>query len=153
MRRLALAAQAAGVVCIALAYGTAWSVAGTPVWGVWLMISGTALLISGMLCLSALRAGVSARHAGMVALLLFVVLVLGFGLPMVLAPETADGPLFLGLPLRAAIEIYGVGLLPALFLPLLFAAQFRDRGLDQASLDRLRQECERLQQRLRREPP
>ena len=152
MRRLALAAQATGVVCIALAYGTAWRVAGTPAWGVWLMISGTALLMSGMLGLSALRSGVTARRAGSIALVLFVVLVLGFGLPMVLAPETAAGPLFLGLPLRAAIEIYGVGLLPALILPLLFAAEFRDRGLDQASLDQLREECERLRQRSRLGP-
>lgn len=149
MRRLALTAQATGVVCIALAYGSAWRVAGTPAWGVWLMISGTALLLSGMLGLSAIRFGVTARRASFVALLLFVVLVLGFGLPMVLAPETASGPLLLGLPLRAAIEVYGVGLLPALVLPLIFAAEFRDRGLDPRSLDQLREECERLRQRSR----
>jgi hypothetical protein len=94
-----------------------------------------------------LRSGVTTRPATVVALLLFVVLLLGFGLPMVLAPEAAAGPLFLGLPVRTAIEVYGIGLLPALFLPLVFAAGFRDRGLDQASLDQLREECHRLGQR------
>ena len=144
IRRLALATLALGVGCIALAYASAWSAGGAPSWGVWLMIAGAAMLMSGMLALSAHRAGVPTRRAALVAVLLFVVLLLGFGLPMVLAPETATDPLLLGLPLRAAIEIYGVGLLPACFLPLLFAAEFRDEGLDQASLDRLRERCERL---------
>lgn len=144
MRRLALATLVLAIGCIVLAYASAWRSGGTPAWGIWLMIAGTAMLMSGMLGLSALRSGVPTRRATIVAVLLFAVLMLGFGLPMVLAPETATGPLFLGLPLRAAIEIYGVGLLPACFLPLLFAAEFRDEGLDQASLDRLRERCERL---------
>ncbi len=144
MRRLALATLVLGVGCIVLAYGSAWRSGGTPAWGIGLMIVGAAMLMSGMLALSAHRSGVPTRRATIVAVLLFAVLLLGFGLPMVLAPETATGPLFLGLPLRAAIEIYGVGLLPACFLPLLFAAEFRDEGLDQASLDRLRERCERL---------
>jgi hypothetical protein len=149
MRRPALAVLVAGVVCIALAYATAWSGGGQPAWGVWLMITGAALLLSGMLALSAQRAGVSARRATMVACLLFAVLLLGFGLPMVLSPESAAGPLFLGLPIRAAIEVYGVGLLPACFLPFVFAAEFRDEGLDQGSLDRLREQCAELRARSR----
>ncbi len=146
-RRGALSTLVVGIVCIALAYATAWWAAGTPTWGVWLMIAGTALLMSGMLGLSAQRSGVPTRRATVVALLLFLLLLLGFGVPMVLAPETSDGPLLLGLPLRAAIEIYGVGLLPALALPLVFAFEFRDQGLDQASLDQLGEECEQLRSR------
>jgi hypothetical protein len=144
MRRTALAVMAAGVALMAGAYASAWQTGGTPVWGIWCMIAGSAAIIGGMVVLTAARSGVRARLAALLGLVLFVILVAGFGLPMVMPPEQANSPLFLGLPYRAALEVYGVGLLPALFLPLAFAAAFRDEGLDAESLASLRAECDRL---------
>jgi hypothetical protein len=103
--------------------------------------------MSGMLLLAARRPGLSAGRGRVAALFLLAVLLAGFGLPVLLPPESAASGLYLGLPLRAAIEVYGVGLLPALILPLVFAAGFREGGLDQESLDRLREECDRLRRR------
>lgn len=144
MQRLGLGALILGVALIGLAYGAAWSSAGVPLWGVWSMILGAALLMSGMLALVAARSGMDPRRTAAASVVLLMILLAGFGLPVVLPVEHAGSQLVLGLPVRAALEIYGVGLLPALFLPLLFAVEFREAGLDQDSLDQLRVECERL---------
>jgi hypothetical protein len=48
------------------------------------------------------------------------------------------------LPLRVAIEVIGVGVLPALVLPLWFALAFRADGLDGGSLAELRRRAARL---------
>ena len=144
MRKISLVSLCVGTACVAVAYATAWSRGGTPDRGIWIMIAGVSLVMSGMLALGATRSGVSRpRVVGMALVMLFLMLA-GFGLPMVLPAETFDGPLLLGLPLRAAIEIYGVGLSPALFLPWIFAREFRAAGLDAAALDRLRAECATL---------
>lgn len=150
MRRLALASLVAGPLAIGAAYASAWAVGGAPTWGVWAMIVGSTLVMCGMLALGALRSGMAAGRVAVVTLVLLLVMLAGFGLPLVLPVERAGDALVFGLPLRAAIEIYGVGLLPAFFLPALFAVEFRDEGLDQAALERLREECRRLRATPRR---
>ena len=50
----------------------------------------------------------------------------------------ADPILWLGLPRRAAIIMYGVGLLPMLVLPLAYALNFERDTLDPADWDRIR---------------
>jgi hypothetical protein len=74
--------------------------------------------------------------AGTVALGL--VLLAGFGGALLLPPETPGSPLWLGLPRRAALLVYGIGVLPALFLPLIYALTFGASVLDQAELAELR---------------
>jgi hypothetical protein len=127
-----------GTLLLALAYASAWSAHGTPAWGVVSMIAGCATTLTAMLWLGATRAGARRSRVIAASIFLFVVLLAGFGLPLLLPAETAQSPLFLGLPWRAAIEIYGVGLSPLLVLPVIFAAEFSDRGLDRESLERLR---------------
>jgi hypothetical protein len=138
-----------GTLLIAAAYASAWLPGGAPVWGVCLMIAGSAKIIASATAMGAANSGVRSRLALAAAFFLFAVIVAGFGAPLLLPVETATSPLMLGLPLRAAIEIYGVGLLPIMVLPLLYALEFKSDGLDEASLDALRTKCEALRARSR----
>ena len=139
--RVALLSVAVGALFILVAFGSAWVPGGAPRWGVWCMIAGSALVMSAMMALGALRSGIRKHRAVLLATFLLVVIVVGFGVPLVLPVATADSPLFLGLPLGVAIEIVGVGLLPVLVLPVLFAAEFRAGGLDAAALAELRRQA------------
>lgn len=133
-----------GTLLVAAAYASAWLPGGAPVWGTSLMIAGSAKIIASATAMGAANSGVRPRLAVAAAVFLFVVIVVGFGAPLLLPVETATSPLILGLPLRAAIEIYGVGLLPIVVLPLVYAVEFKGDGLDEASLGAFRSKCEAL---------
>lgn len=147
--RAVLAAIVLGVACVLVAYAGAWSPGGAPGWASWAMVAGVALLLPGTLLLGALRPGRDARRLVAMALLLGLLLLTAFGAALLLPTSAADEPLLLGLPRRAAIVIYGIGLLPMLLLPWAFARDFRDFGLDAERLERIRRECARLQQEQR----
>jgi hypothetical protein len=142
--RLALAGVVSGLLLIALAYASAWLPGGAPLSASWAMVVGTALLLSSMMALGGIRRGRSWRRVVAAAAFLFGVLVACFGAALLLPAEAATGPYLFGLPLRAAIILLGVGIVPVLVLPLAFAADFADTGLDETSLARLRSECARL---------
>jgi len=91
------------------------------------MIAGCAVIMAGATGLGALRSGVRPVLAWLVAAFLVLVVAGCFGAAL-LVPADPD-TLVLGLPLRAAIEIYGIAILPVVVLPVLFAAVFprRDR--------------------------
>ncbi len=59
---------------------------------------------------------------------------------MLLLPpnEGKDAVLVLGFPLRTAIVLYGVGIVPMLFLPAMYAASFDADTLSEDDLDRVR---------------
>jgi hypothetical protein len=62
-----------------------------------------------------------------------------FGAALLLPPDEGPGAaLLLGLPLRTAIVLYGVGIVPLLFLPLAYAASFDADTLTDEDLDRVR---------------
>ena len=71
----------------------------------------------------------------------FVVLILVIGFGAALALPATEGPLsklWLGLPARAAIVIYGVGLLPIIVLPVAYAITFERLTLSAEDLERVR---------------
>ena len=71
----------------------------------------------------------------------FVALVLVIGFGAALALPATEGPLstlWLGLPARAAIVIYGVGLLPIVVLPVAYALTFETQTLSAEDLERVR---------------
>lgn len=129
----------AGTIAVGLAYAGAFLRGGAPPWAPWAMTLGIGFLCVGFMALGAARTG---RPLGILWLPLtftFVVLVGGFGLALAL--PGSEGPaarLVGGLPLRAALIIYGVGLLPALALPLAYALTFERQTLDAADLERIR---------------
>jgi hypothetical protein len=133
-----------GLLLIALAYASAWGSSGAPGWAAWAMAVGTALLFSSMMALGGIRRDRSWRRVVAAAGFLFVVLVAGFGAALLLPSADTAGPFILGLPLRAAVVLLGIGIVPVLVLPLAFASDFDDTGLDEESLERLRAECARL---------
>jgi hypothetical protein len=71
----------------------------------------------------------------------FVVAVLVIGFGAALALPSTEGPLstlWLGLPARAAIVIYGVGLLPVIVLPVAYALTFETQTLSAEDVERVR---------------
>ena len=129
----------AGTVAVAVAYGSAFLPGGAPRWAPWFMVAGIALTCVGSMALGAARPG---RRLGPMAWALafaFIVLIGGFGAALLLpASEGPGSRLLLGLPLRAALVIYGVGWLPALLLPVVYARTFRHFTLDETDLERIR---------------
>ena len=52
--------------------------------------------------------------------------------------EGANGPLLFGLPLRTAIVLYGIGVVPIFILPFAYALTFESSTLSEADLKRVR---------------
>ena len=71
----------------------------------------------------------------------FVILILAIGFGAALALPASEGPLsrlWLGLPARAAVVIYGVGLLPIIVLPVAYAMTFETLTLSAEDVERVR---------------
>ncbi len=73
------------------------------------------------------------------ATLIVLMLLVPFGVALWLPAEQASSPLVLGLPLRAAIVIYGVGIVPALVLPFVYARTFDSLTLSAEDLAAVRE--------------
>jgi hypothetical protein len=138
-RRIAVVALFVSVVAIAAGYAAAFSKGGTPMWGPWLLALGIPLALGAIMILGAVRG-----EGGIGPLkfpFAFVVLVLAIGFCAALALPSTEGPLsglWLGLPARAAIVIYGVGLLPIIVLPVAYAMTFERLTLSAGDLERVR---------------
>jgi hypothetical protein len=124
-----------GAAAILAAYGAAFV---PPLAGLapWLMAGGISVLLPSVLGLG-LKGPRWLRV--MIAGTMAVVPLLGLLGALVLGPEPPGAPLVLGLPRRAALLLYGVGLLPGPVLSLLYAATFERSVLSRQRLDRLRE--------------
>ena len=126
-------------LALAVAYGSAWLPGGAPAWASWLFVLGIAGLMVSMMWLGARRPGRGVGRLVLPFAFVFLVLVGGFGLVLLLPPaDPADPVLWLGLPPRAAIVLYGIGLLPVLVLPVAYAMTFDELTLSEADLERVR---------------
>lgn len=138
-RRAALVALFIGIATIAAGYAAAFSAGGTPAWAAWLLALGIPVALAAIMILGAARG-----HRGIGPLKIpfaFVALVLVIGFSAALALPATEGPLstlWLGLPARAAIVIYGVGLLPILVLPIAYALTFETQTLSAEDVERVR---------------
>ncbi|MES2125319.1 MAG: hypothetical protein V4503_11600 [Gemmatimonadota bacterium] len=142
--RFALAAVVIGLGLVFAAYVSAWVTGGGFPAGIWLMVAGVALVLPGTILLGGLRGGRASRPLLLATAFLLLVLAAGLGAALLLPPETVDGPLLLGVPRRAAIILFGIGIAPSLVLPLAYALDFDRALLGPESLAALRDECERL---------
>lgn len=139
-RRAALVALFLAIAAIATAYAAAFSRAGTPAWAPWLLVVGIPIALGAIMILGATRGerGIGALKIPFV----FVVATLTIGFGAALALPATEGPLsrlWLGLPARAAIVIYGVGLLPILVLPIAYALTFESQTLNAEDVERVRE--------------
>jgi hypothetical protein len=138
-RRAALVALFLAIAAIAAGYAAAFSPSGTPVWAAWLLALGIPVALGAIMILGAAR---GRRGIGPLKIpFAFVVLVLVIGFGAALALPATEGPLstlWLGLPARAAIVIYGVGLLPIVVLPIAYALTFATQTLSAEDVERVR---------------
>lgn len=139
-KKIARIALIVALVAIAIAYASAFSPGGAPDWAPWLLALGIPGALVGIMVMGA------ARETGGVGKLIIpftfvgVLLILGFCLALALpADESAASALFLGLPLRAAIIIYGIGLIPIVVLPVAYALTFETQTLNEGDIERVRQ--------------
>ena len=138
-RRAALVALFIGIAAIAAGYATAFSAGKTPAWAAWLLALGIPVALAAIMILGAAR---GRRGIGPLKIpFAFVALVLVIGFGAALALPATEGPLstlWLGLPARAAIVIYGVGLLPIVVLPIAYALTFETQTLSAEDVERVR---------------
>ena len=137
-KRGALAVLVSSTIALAVSYASAFFAGGAPVWAGWLFAAGMTGALLGTLALGAMRPD---RGLGRLVLPFAVMaLLLGGGLCAVfLFPRNlgAAEPLLLGLPRRAAIVLYVIGLLPTLVLPVAYALTFADQTLRPEDLERV----------------
>jgi hypothetical protein len=97
------------------------------------------LALVAVMVLGAARAGRLPGTLGIAFALVGVMLAGGFALTLALpAVPGAAEPLVLGLPRRAAVIVYGVGLLPVFVLPAAYALTFDAQTLRDEDLARVR---------------
>jgi hypothetical protein len=139
-RRASLGALIVGILAIAVGYLAALLPGETPAWAPWLLALGIPVAIGAIMILGATRGrmGIGPLKYPFA----FVVAVLAIGFCAALALPATEGPLsklWLGLPARAAIVIYGIGLLPIIVLPVAYALTFKTQTLTAEDVERVRE--------------
>ena len=140
MKRGALVALFASFVAIGVAYAAAIASAGTATWSPWVMAIATSVSMVATMALGAARA--DRPNAGLGKLIVpfaaVLLIMVGAFAAALLLPAAAE-PLLLGLPRRAAIVLYGIGVLPVFILPLAYALTFDELTLTEEDLKRVRE--------------
>lgn len=134
-----------GLLAAMAAYLDALRAGAATVVSAWLMALALVLILPATLALGARRVHGVPRLASFVAVLLGVVLAAGFAAALAMPDLGSDEPLWFGLPRRAAVIVYGVGLVPLLFLPWAYAKTHAGRHLDATTVAALAERCARLQ--------
>lgn len=136
--RFALAALVAGTLLIAAAYAAQMILGAAPPWAPWAYLVGMSTAMLAMLVLGAARSRTGVGRLALPIALIYVLLLVGFGMALTLSPETTvDAPLWLGLPRRAAIVLYGIGVLPLFLLPIAYALTFESMTLREEDMTRV----------------
>jgi hypothetical protein len=146
-KRTALLALALASLAIAAAYASAFLPGGAPAWAPWPMALGIPAALVAVMILGAARDGKIGKLAFPFA---FSGLVLAAGFAAALALPASEAPgvaLYGGLPLRAAVIIYGIGLFPIVVLPIAYALTFHEQTLTAADLERVRRAGEEFARR------
>jgi hypothetical protein len=138
MRRIAIGALFVSVLLIAAAYVGALVASAVPAWTPWALMIGTSTIMLATMVLGASRAGRGIGKLVVPFTTMFVVLLIGFGAALVMPAESRDSTLWLGLPPRAAVVLYGIGVLPLFVLPIAYALTFESLTLSDADLERVR---------------
>jgi len=138
VRRVAFAGMVLGALGIAAAYLSAFGGPSVISMGPWIMAIALPVCLVAVMTLGAVRDG---RALGAMALPFAVVFLLvagGFVLALMLPSDVAGDALWFGLPRRAAVILFGVGLLPLFVLPVVYALTFEGLTLSDADIARVR---------------
>ena len=136
-KRIAVGAIFCATLCIGTAYASAF-VSDGPHWGAGFMVVGLATMLVALMALGAARGNQSLSRLVWPLTFTFTIVVVVFGAALLLPAEGAQARLFWGLPLRAALVLYGLGALPILVLPLCYALTFDGMTLSDDDLGRVR---------------
>ena len=136
-RSAALAGLVLGILLIAVAYVAVFATGGTPSWSIWSYMIGTSTTMLSMMVLGAARGRHGVSRLILPFTIIYVLLIVGFGAVLVMPPESAQSPLWIGLPSRTAIVLYGIGVLPLFLLPLAYAFTFDTMTLSETDLARI----------------
>ncbi|HVT05402.1 MAG TPA: hypothetical protein VHL58_18725, partial [Thermoanaerobaculia bacterium] len=113
---------------------------GTPVWAPWLLALGIPSALGGVMVLGAARERGGVGRLAIPFAFVIMTLILGFCLALGLpANEGPGSTLLLGLPLRAAIVIYGIGVMPIIVLPVAYALTFETQTLNSEDVERVKE--------------
>jgi len=130
---------------VALAYAGVLLPGDTPAWPPWLLAVGSNGAIMTLMALGAIRRDRLPRALAWTFATLFVLCAGAFVAALALpANEGAGGPLLLGLPVRTAIVLYGVGIVPIFVLPFAYALTFESSTLSDDDLRRVREAYARV---------
>lgn len=140
MKRAALGVLALSVIAIGVAYGGVMLTGRASAWNAWVMAMATPFAMIATMTLGAARADKPAGGLRKLILPFAVVLLIMLGAFAAALSLPAEGEsFFLGLPLRAAIVLYGIGVVPVFILPLAYALTFDEITLTEDDIERVRQ--------------
>jgi|KBSMisStaDraftv2_1062788.scaffolds.fasta_scaffold647650_2 hypothetical protein len=137
-RPLAIGALLVSALLIGAAYVGALVASPVPRWAPWALMIGTSTIMLATMVLGASRRGAGIGRLVVPFAAIFTVLIVGFSAALVLPAESATSPLWFGLPRRAAVILYGVGVLPLFVLPIAYAVTFESLTLSDEDLERVR---------------
>ena len=139
MKRLLIRLLAASCGLVAIAYAAMFVSATPPSWAPIALAIGANGVIMTLMAIGAVRHDTMPRSLVWTFVGLFVLCAGAFVVALLMpAQEGVGGPLLLGLPLRAAIVLYGVGVLPIAILPFAYALTFESSTLSEDDLVRVR---------------
>lgn len=138
MRTVALVAVFGAVLAIGVVYAVALVTGTAPAWGGAVFAIAIATALVAFMLLGVARAGIRIGVLWLAFAYVFIVLAGGFLLALTLPAEEPGARLVLGLPLRAAIIMYAIGLFPAFVIPLAYARTFDRLTLSEDDLRRVR---------------
>jgi hypothetical protein len=136
------------LTAIATAYASAFLPAGAPEWAAWLLALGIPVSLGAIMILGAARGSRGVGPLRIPFAFVIVTLAVGFCAALFLPPsESATSTLWLGLPARAAIVIYGIGLFPIVVLPVAYALTFESQTLTADDIERVRSLAREIRER------
>lgn len=139
MKRSLVRLLVASCGLVAIAYAAMFMTPVPPTWASVSLAIGANGVIMSLMALGAVRHDTLPRSLVWTFIGLFVLCAGAFVIALLLpAHEGAGGALVLGLPLRTAIVLYGVGVVPIAILPLAYALTFESSTLSDEDLVRVR---------------
>lgn len=139
-RRAAVVVLFWSVAAIAIAYGAALVTKGSSSWTAWIAAIAVPIALTAIMILGAVRGDKGIGKLRIPFVFVALILIAGFLAALMLpATESATSSLLLGLPLRAAIVIYGIGVLPIIVLPVAYALTFETQTLSAEDVERVRE--------------
>ena len=139
-KRIARLTITLATCAIAAGYASAFMPGGAPAWAPWLLALGIPGALGGIMVLGAARERGGVGRLAIPFAFVIVTLTVGFCLALGLsANEGSASTLWLGLPARAALVVYGIGLMPVVVLPVAYALTFETQTLAAEDVERVRQ--------------